>query len=66
MTPPPKCPECSAVITRLNIHGVDGTTPTMLSWKCVVYSCPACNKAISVQMDPIALKNDTVREIKGS
>jgi hypothetical protein len=32
-------------------------------WRAIAYCCPKCQTAISVQIDPVALKTDTVNEI---
>lgn len=60
-----KCPHCDKVLTRVTLKPLDGQIPLDQSkWKCVAYGCPVCQKAISIQMDPIALKADTIAEVK--
>jgi hypothetical protein len=33
------------------------------SWNAVSYQCPHCNIVLSVEIDPIAVKSDMVREV---
>jgi hypothetical protein len=33
------------------------------SWNCVTYNCPFCFSVLSVGIDPVALKADTVAEV---
>lgn len=58
------CPHCEATLRSLKIVGMDGDVALGKSWKCVVYACPSCNKAISAQIDPIAIQADTIDAIK--
>lgn len=60
-----KCPHCEAVINRLNLKEVDGSVPFgSAKWKCVTYGCPSCQKVISAQIDPVALKTDILAGVK--
>lgn len=60
----PKCPHCDKPLTSVNLAEVDASAPFGgTTWRGVVYSCRLCHKAISIGLDPITLKNDTVREI---
>lgn len=60
----PKCPYCDATVHSVSIHKVTGNVLMGSAWNCVAYSCQACHKVLSIQMDPIALKHDTVQAIK--
>lgn len=57
-----KCPSCQKAVTRVTIEKISAATATM-SWKGVSYICPLCRTIISVQIDPVALKTDTVNEV---
>lgn len=61
-----KCPHCDRPITRVNIQEMEGNTAPLgrMKWHCVGYACPLCQKIISVQIDPIAIKTDTIAEVK--
>ena len=57
------CPHCGAGIGSLNIKAVEAAIPFETTrWKTIVFGCPTCQKVVAAQMDPIALKADTVRE----
>lgn len=34
-------------------------------WNGVAYSCPQCNAVLSVQIDPVAIKTDTINGVIG-
>lgn len=58
-----KCPKCEKVITHVN-H-VDLTIHALT--KRVTgngYACPLCQTIISVEVDPIAIKTDTLNAIR--
>jgi hypothetical protein len=55
------CPHCEAVI-----HRVDAIDISIAGrWNGVGYTCPFCSKLLSVSVDPVSLKVDTVSEIQG-
>lgn len=58
-----KCPHCEKFITSISIQALDGTAAEHRKMKCIGYTCPLCSKLISVQLDPIALKIDTLNGV---
>lgn len=58
-----KCPKCEKLITRVSCDKVDIQVALGHTWKGVSYNCPYCFTVLSVQMDPIAIKSDTVSEL---
>ena len=58
-----KCPKCEAIIGSVNIGEADGKAGFQSRWRCIAYSCPICFSVLGIQMDPIALKADTVDEL---
>ena len=59
------CPFCNAVLGRLAIESLDGTIyPDEPDWRLLAFQCPDCRSVLSVQVDPVALKNEIVRELK--
>lgn len=61
-----KCPKCEqSLVFGVNINEVDGFIGGQSKWRCVAYSCRSCHATLSVQMDPIAIKADTINAIKG-
>lgn len=59
-----KCPHCDSLITHFNIQEMTASVFMGNQWRTVAYVCPRCQKIISAQIDPIAIKTDTVNEIK--
>lgn len=58
-----KCPKCEAVIIRVGVAAIDADPgPSRVSWHGLAYTCPHCQTILSVGIDPIALKADTVSE----
>ncbi len=57
------CPHCNNHITAVNISDLDGKVMGQSKWRCIGYSCPLCMKGISVEIDPIALKTQTLAEL---
>ena len=49
----------------LHIESVTGKENPFGSegWRCVSYCCPYCNTVLGVQIDPVALKADTINEL---
>lgn len=58
------CPHCESLITRLRISGVVGEAEGGRKWETIVLACPSCNKAISAQIDPIAISTDLMSDMK--
>jgi rubredoxin len=56
-----KCPHCGKGFSSIKADPVTIRAPGK-SWKGIAYCCPSCDAAISVTMDQISLKADTVRE----
>lgn len=59
-----KCPKCESTITSVKVETITAKTALIggAEFKAVSYCCISCNTVLSVQMDPIALKSDTVSE----
>ncbi|MDR1280819.1 MAG: hypothetical protein LBK99_08355 [Opitutaceae bacterium] len=59
-----KCPHCGIIITQAKTENVTiGVYPDK-QWHGISYVCPnpSCQKVISMQIDPVALMNDTVEK----
>lgn len=61
-----KCPHCEMSISEVTMTPIDGKLSDRQSYRCVAYSCPhlTCQKVLSIEIDPLALKADIVAEIK--
>jgi hypothetical protein len=53
-----KRPKCASVITSATINDVD-----IANWRGISYCCPYCSTILSVSIDPVALKTDTIAAI---
>jgi transcription elongation factor Elf1 len=53
-----KCPKCSQFVSSATLSDVK-----IGKWNGVAYSCPFCFSVLSVAIDPVALKSDTVSEV---
>jgi hypothetical protein len=58
-----KCPYCKGAVTSVHIEEVEGTINLQPRWRCLTYSCSLCNTVIGVQIDPVALRTETVEGI---
>jgi len=57
-----KCPKCEAVISVVETeHVVIGVRPTE-QWHGISYLCPSCKTLLSVQIDPVAMRNQTAEQ----
>ena len=54
------CPKCSTPVTHVNITEVGASSFTGKQWRGISYDCPSCRGILSVQIDPVALKTDTI------
>ena len=57
------CPSCKAAITNVTAERVEVNVPMGQTWKGISYQCPLCRVILSVGIDPISLKVDTVAEV---
>jgi len=57
---PGKCPKCDAVVSSLKLDAVDATFASGSGFKAVILCCPKCNVILGTQIDPIAVRTDTV------
>lgn len=59
-----KCLKCDHLLTHVSIGEITVEAGLgMKSWNGVAYLCPFCHTILSVAIDPIALKTDTVNEV---
>lgn len=60
-----KCPYCNQNILTVNIKTIPAYDESGRQWDWVTYTCPNfnCNAILSVWIDPVALKTDTVNDI---
>jgi hypothetical protein len=57
------CPRCNKPILNVILQQITASELFGQTWRAISYCCPLCNVILSVGIDPIALKADTVAEI---
>jgi uncharacterized protein with PIN domain len=60
--PMSKCPKCEQTLTQLLVKDV-ALNAGLKSWNGVTYCCPDCYAVLGVELDPVALKTDIVKEL---
>jgi hypothetical protein len=57
-----KCPHCNNQLSSIKADTVSIKAKGK-AWKGIAYCCPSCDATLSVTIDQIALKGDTVGEV---
>jgi glutaredoxin len=61
-----KCPHCKNALRTVRLENVEVVVSPLTGqggpYVGVSYVCPHCDSVLSVQIDPVALKTDTVAE----
>ncbi len=57
------CPECNAMVSHLNIQEMTSAALFGTEWRTIAFLCPTCQKILSIQIDPIAIKTDIINAI---
>jgi hypothetical protein len=57
------CPKCGSSIRQVELNQVEAKSEHGPSLRAITYSCPKCFHLLSVNIDPIAIKSDLVREV---
>ena len=59
------CPHCNEQLDSVDMTQVNGALSgaKRAAWNCVGYSCPSCNKVLSVQINPLGMKSDILNEV---
>lgn len=61
-----KCPRCDKAVTYLKLEGLDARVAFGSGgWKAITLQCPSCSTILSAAIDPIAIRTDIVKSIKG-
>ena len=58
-----KCPKCNASVMSVNLKEIKVNAGNGTSWIGVSYQCSLCNTVLSVGIDPVALKTDTIKGV---
>lgn len=61
-----RCPKCNGAVNRAFFEEINVIEhPHGNAWVGTSYLCPHCRSVLSVQIDPLALKNDLAEQISG-
>ncbi len=58
-----KCPHCQKSIRKVKVEDVDICVGRQSRWKGFSYQCPSCSFVLSIQMNPLTLKDNLKNEI---
>ena len=61
-----KCPRCEKSVSNLTlkVEALEGTVAFGGGrFNCIQFLCSGCNSVLGIQIDPLALKTDTVNEV---
>ena len=57
------CPKCEKALNSVTIEDVNFVVDFETKWRGISYLCPYCKTILSVGIDPIALKTDTISDV---
>ncbi|MCU1226361.1 MAG: hypothetical protein JWQ42_4454 [Edaphobacter sp.] len=57
------CPKCNASVMSVNLKEIKVNAGNGTGWIGVSYQCALCNTVLSVGIDPVALKTDTIKGV---
>lgn len=57
------CPHCEKPLLTVRMNPMTGTSPNLSQWNCVAFSCPSCQKVISVDVDITAVRSDILNRL---
>lgn len=63
MTHHGKCPKCEFIVKDVILEPIHAKAGSK-TFNALCFICPTCETVISVQMDPLTLKNDLLKELK--
>ena len=59
-----KCPGCESIPQNIKLEGIEISEGIGAPvYNGVSYVCPTCHTILGVQLDPIAIQTDTVKDI---
>ena len=62
-TPVGKCPNCQETIPNVVVESIGTQKPIAGGWNAICFRCPSCHTILSVQLDPVALRQDIVENV---
>lgn len=58
-----KCPKCEAVVANVLIEQVPASIGAQ-NYNAISYLCSKCQTVLSVQLDPLEIKSDTINLLR--
>jgi hypothetical protein len=58
-----KCPYCEATVTHVDIKSVALINDKLNQWTGLSYSCPECDRILSIGFDSVALNADLLKSV---
>ena len=59
-----KCPHCKATVSKARVEAITIQKSDGVTFPGVSYTCSGCNAVLSVSLDPIAVKDELVKELR--
>jgi len=64
MIPFGKCPKCEKTVSHVDIEAITaGDKLVGPMYNCVSFVCHSCKSVLSVEIDPVSMKNDIIDTI---
>lgn len=58
-----KCPKCQSIISNVKTEDITMDVGFHPTWNGFSHLCPRCNTIISVEINPLLIKDDIVNEL---
>lgn len=58
-----KCPHCEHRLNNIEFHPTTSVSSTGVELRTVCFACPSCEKLLGIQLDPIALRTETINGV---
>lgn len=58
-----KCPKCEKSLSSVTLEDIKVVVGLVPKWNGISYICPHCKTILSVGIDPITLKTETIEEV---
>lgn len=57
------CPQCKILVTSVLVEDVEIEVSRNTKWQGFSYLCKSCRTVLSVQINPLIIQDDTVRDV---
>lgn len=59
-----KCPTCGNIVSTVRVEGVQLTGNIDIVPHTLSYVCPHCNTILSIQIDPLIIKREILKDLR--